>query len=72
MTYDNGQKLYLSAIMDLGAKDIVIYTIGERSNNHLVFSNLDLAIEKYPEAQLLFHSDRGPAKASKRNSMQQE
>jgi putative transposase len=59
MTYGNGQKLYLSAIMDLGAKDIVAYTIGESNNNHLVFSNLDLAIEKYPKAQPLIHSDRG-------------
>ena len=42
-----------------GAKDIVAYTIGESNNNHLVFSNLDLAIEKYPKAQPLIHSDRG-------------
>lgn len=59
MEYGNGQKLYLSAILDLKANDIVAYTIGKSNNNHLVFTNFDLAIEKYPDAHPLFHSDQG-------------
>lgn len=59
MTYGNGQKLYLSAILDLGTREIVAYAIGKSNNNHLVFTTLDLAMEKYPDAHPLFHSDRG-------------
>lgn len=66
MTYGRGQKLYLSAIMDLGAKDIVAYTIGESNNNHLVFTNFDLAVERYPDAHPIFHSDRGFQYTSKK------
>lgn len=59
MTYGNGQKLYLSAILDLKANDIVAYAIGRSNNNHLVFTTLNLALEKYPDAHPLIHSDRG-------------
>lgn len=59
MTYGNGQKLYLSAILDLKANDIVAYAIGGSNNNHLVFTTLNLALEKYPDAHPLIHSDRG-------------
>ena len=59
MEYGNGQKLYLSAILDLKANDIVAYTTGKSNNNHLVFTNFDLAVEKYPDAHPLFHSDQG-------------
>ena len=41
-----GEKAYLSAI-------------GRHNNNQLVFETFDLAIQKYPDAHLLFHSDRG-------------
>lgn len=57
--YGNGEKLYLSAIMDLKDKGIVSYAIGKSNNNQLVFDTLDRAVVKYPDAHPLFHSDRG-------------
>lgn len=55
----NGEKAYLSAILDLKGKDIVSFAIGRSNNNQLVFQTFDLAIQKYPDAHPLFHSDRG-------------
>ena len=57
--YGNGQKAYLSAILDLGDRSIVSYVLGHRNDNNLVFSTFDSAIESNPEASPLFHSDRG-------------
>lgn len=54
-----GEKAYLSAIMDLKCRDIVSFAIGKHNNNLLVFDTFDLAVQKYPEAHLLFHSNRG-------------
>ena len=54
-----GGKAYLSAILDLKGRDIVSFAIGRHNNNQLVFETLDLAIQKYPDAHPLFHSDRG-------------
>lgn len=54
-----GEKAYLSAIMDLKSRDIVSFAIGEHNNNLLVFDTFDLAVQKYPDAHPLFHSDRG-------------
>lgn len=59
MKYGNGQKLYLSAILDLKDKSIVSFVIGVSNNNKLVFDTFDLAVDKYPDARPLFHSDRG-------------
>ena len=55
----NGEKAYLSAILDLKSRDIVSFAMGRHNNNQLVFDTLDLAIAKYPGARPLFHSDRG-------------
>lgn len=55
----NGEKLYLSAILDLKGRDIVSFAIGRSNNNQLVFNTFDLAVKKYPNAKPLFHSDRG-------------
>lgn len=55
----NGEKAYLSAILDLKSRDIVSFAMGRHNNNQLVFETLDLAIAKYPGAHPLFHSDRG-------------
>ena len=55
----NGEKAYLSAILDLKGRDIVSFAIGKSNNNQLVFETFDLAIQKYPDAHPLFHSDRG-------------
>lgn len=53
------QKLYLSAILDLYDRRVVAYEIGESNNNQLVFKNFDHATELYPNANPIFHSDRG-------------
>jgi transposase InsO family protein len=55
----NGQKAYLSAILDLSDKRIVSYVLGHSNNNQLVFETFDLAISANPDAKPLFHSDRG-------------
>ena len=57
--YGDNKKLYLSAILDLKDKGIVAYVIGNSNNNPLVFDTFDAAIQKYPDAKPLFHSDRG-------------
>lgn len=59
LQYSHGQKLYLSAILDLKANDIVAYHISPSNNNSLVFTTFDRAIAKYPDAHPLVHSDRG-------------
>ena len=38
--YDNGEKLYLGAILDLKDKGIVSFAIGKNNNNKLVFTPL--------------------------------
>jgi len=55
----NGQKAYLSAIFDLADKSIVSYVVGHSNNNPLVFDTFDLAVAANPDANPLFHSDRG-------------
>jgi len=57
--YGSGGKLYLSAILDLKDKSIVSYVIGRSNNNPLAFKTFDIAVQKYPDARPLFHSDRG-------------
>lgn len=57
--YGNGDKMYLSAILDLKDKSIVSYVISHRNDNQLAFDTFDAAIQKYPDAKPLFHSDRG-------------
>ena len=53
------KKLYLSAILDLYDRRIVVYKIGESNNNNLVFSTFDDAVRLNPDAHQIFHSDRG-------------
>lgn len=43
--YGNGQKAYLSAILDLHDKSIVSYVLGPSNNNPLVFKTLELALQ---------------------------
>ncbi|NDI37221.1 IS3 family transposase [Chengkuizengella sediminis] len=59
LKYGNGQKAYLSAILDLGDRSIVSYVLGKSNNNALVFHTFDKAVSNYTEAKPLFHSDRG-------------
>ncbi|HEK8878577.1 TPA: IS3 family transposase [Clostridioides difficile] len=55
----NGTKACLSVILDLGDRSIISYVIGKSNNNNLVFEIFDKAIELYPNAKPVFHSDRG-------------
>lgn len=55
----NGNKAYLSAILDLGDNSIISHVLGKSNNNKLVFDTLDKAIEANPTATPLFHSNRG-------------
>lgn len=55
----DSRKLYLSPIMDLYDNSIIEYKISFKNNNHLVFNMFDKAIQKYPNAKPIFHSDRG-------------
>jgi putative transposase len=55
----NGQKAYLSAILDLGDRSIVSYVLGHSNTNQLAFETFDLASAANPGAKPLFHSDRG-------------
>lgn len=52
-------KIYLSAILDLYDRRIVSFVIGDHNNNPLVFETFDKALEHNPDAQPIFHSDRG-------------
>ena len=45
--------------MDLYDNSIIEYKLSFKNNNHLVFSMFDKAIQKYPNAKPIFHSDRG-------------
>ena len=53
------RKVYLSAILDLYDRRIVSYVIRDKNNNALVFDTVDNALLRNPDAQPLFHSDRG-------------
>jgi len=55
----NGEKAYLSAIIDLYDNSIVAYKFGRSNNNQLVFDTFNAAIHKHPDATPLVHSDRG-------------
>ena len=57
--YGNGQKAYLSAILDLHDKSIVAYVLGKSNNNSLVFQTLKKALKAAPGSTPMLHSDRG-------------
>lgn len=57
--YGNGQKAYLSAILDLHDKSIISFVIGHSNNNPLVFHTLEQAIKVAPGSKPMLHSDRG-------------
>lgn len=63
--YGNGQKAYLSSILDLGDNRVVAHVLGRHNNNPLVFQTLDIAIAGNPGTAPLFHSDRGYQYTSK-------
>ena len=57
--YGHNKKAYLSAILDLYDNSIVSYVLGYRNDSQLVFKTLDMALESYPDAKPMLHSDRG-------------
>ncbi|MNJ40353.1 Integrase core domain protein [compost metagenome] len=57
--YGNGQKAYLSAILDLHGNNIISSVLGHSNNNKLVFETLDQALKAAPGATAMLHSDRG-------------
>jgi transposase InsO family protein len=57
--YGNGQKAYLSAILDLHDKSIVSYVLGHSNNNPLVFDTLSQALQATSKSHPMLHSDRG-------------
>jgi len=61
LKYGNGQKAYLSAILDLYDNSIVSFVLGHRNDNQLVFKTVKNALAKstYEKEKLLIHSDRG-------------
>lgn len=65
LSYGNGQRAYLSAILDLTDKRIVSFNLGHSNNNPLVIKTLDDALSQCPHAKPLFHSDRGNQYTSK-------
>lgn len=52
-------KIYLSAIIDLCDKRPVSYIMSDHNDNLLVFDTFDAAVAANPDAQPIFHSDRG-------------
>ena len=59
LKYGKGEKMYLSAILDLKDKSIVSYKISKRNDLQLVYDTFYAALKEYPNAKPLFHSDRG-------------
>lgn len=59
LKYGDGNKAYLSAILDLYDNSIVAHEIGLSNNNVLVFKTFDTAMKHNPDATPLLHSDRG-------------
>ncbi|CAG7659212.1 IS3 family transposase ISEnfa5 [Paenibacillus allorhizosphaerae] len=57
--YGNGQKAYLSAILDLHDNTIVSYVLGHSNNNRLVFQTVKSALQAAPNSTPMLHSDRG-------------
>lgn len=56
----NGNKIYLSAIYDLGSGKIVSHVLGSSNNNQLVFETFDKAVNTVTDTEgIIFHSDRG-------------
>lgn len=52
-------KLYLSAILDLYDLYPVAWVVSTRNDNKLVFDTFAQAVQRYPDAKPIFHSDRG-------------
>lgn len=54
-----GNKVYLSAIYDLGSNKIISHEVSPSNNNELVFNTFNKAIKKNNTKGIILHSDRG-------------
>lgn len=54
-----GNKIYLSAIYDLGSNKIISHEISTSNNNELVFNTFNKAIRNNNTKGIILHSDRG-------------
>ena len=59
LKYGNGQKAYLSAIIDLYDNSIVAWELGRKNNNELVMDTVKKAFKRNRKTRLMLHSDRG-------------
>lgn len=57
--YSSDGKAYLSAVLDLYGRNIVVFSLSHRNNTSLVLDTFEQAFQKYPDAKPLLHSDRG-------------
>ena len=55
----NGSKRYLSAIYDLGSKNVVAYETSHRNDNPLVLNTMNQILHDVNPETTLIHSDRG-------------
>jgi len=61
----NGSFLYLSVVLDLYNREVVGWSMGRSLATTLVLRALDMAMNKVgPDAEVIFHSDRGSQYAS--------
>lgn len=62
----SGRFLYLAVVLDLFNREVVGWSMGESLETTLVLQALDMAMRKVgPDAEVIFHSDRGSQYASK-------
>lgn len=62
LSYSNGEKAYLSAVKDLGTKEIVHHQVSKNIDMKLVTHGLDEYLRGMPESKrkkLIIHSDQG-------------
>jgi transposase InsO family protein len=66
--------LYLSVVLDLYNREVIGWSMGRSLETQLVLDSLDMAMKKVgPDAEIIFHSDRGSQYASEayRNFLKQ-
>lgn len=62
----NNRRYYLCVILDLYARKIIAYTIGNTNSTHLTKQTVKKSVvDRRPKENLLFHSDRGSNYISK-------
>jgi putative transposase len=62
LEYGHGQKAYMSAVKDLGTKEIIIHTVSRSINMEIALRGLDSLLKNIPlkvRKNLIIHSDQG-------------